>query len=101
MEKKRLSGKAYARAWVAIALFVTWGISAFTGFLMWAAPSGPRSGRIPLMLGLTKSAWGDLHFWISVAAITVTVIHIVIDWRVLTAIMRYMASAHRGRIECE
>jgi hypothetical protein len=92
--------KAYVRAWVAIALFISWGISAFTGFLLWAAPSGFRSGRSLLLFELSKGQWDDIHFWFSVAAIAITVIHIIIDWRVLTACMRLMASTYRGKIEC-
>ena len=37
---------AYVRAWVAVALPVTWSPVAATGFLLWLAPDGPRSGRI-------------------------------------------------------
>lgn len=93
--------KLYIRAWVAITLIVVWGLAAFTGFLLWIAPSGRRSGRLPLFLGLTKGQWGDVHFWVSVAALVVTLIHIVIDWRALRGCIRYLTSVHRGPRVCE
>lgn len=102
MERNRpVNLRIYIRAVVAIALFVVWGLSGFTGFLLWVAPSGPRAGRQLLLLGLTKGEWGDVHFWVSVAAGIVTIIHIVIDWRALRACVRYMTSVHRGPVVCE
>ncbi len=77
-------------------MIVLWSAAALTGFLLWLAPEGPRSGRTLLLLGLTKHQWGDMHFWFSVTAVIVTVIHIAIDWRALVGCMRYLASAHRG-----
>lgn len=88
--------KAYARALTAITMIAVWSLSALTGFLLWLAPIGPRSGRMPLSLGLTKHQWGDIHFWISVAALGVTLIHIAIDWRALLRYIRYFTSVHRG-----
>ncbi len=87
--------RTYTRAVVAATMIVLWSVSALTGVLRWLAPTGPRSGQIPLWLGLTKNQWGDVHFWFSVAAVTITAIHIVIDWRALMGCMRYLASAHR------
>lgn len=91
--------KARARAIIAMALFVLWGISALTGFLLYIAPSGPRSGRVVLLL-LTKQAWGDVHFWISIAAGIVTVIHVIVDWKALRACVRFLVSTERGQTPC-
>jgi hypothetical protein len=82
-------------------LLVLWGLAAFSGFLLWLAPAGPRSGQLVLLLGLTKSQWGDAHLWLSVAASLVTVLHIAIDWRALRACVRYLTGVHRAPTVCE
>lgn len=92
--RRRASRRAYARAVIAFGLFVVWGLSAFTGFLLWLAPQGPQAGRV-VLLGLTKGQWGDVHFWVSVVALVVTVVHVVVDWRALRGYMRYVTSVHR------
>ena len=88
--------KVYARAVVAILLISVWSLVGLTGLLLWLAPSGRRSGQTELLFGLTKADWGDVHFWIAVATVVVTLIHVVIDWRALRGVIRYMASAHRN-----
>jgi hypothetical protein len=88
--------RARVRAIVAIALFVFWGLSALTGFLLYVAPTGPRSGWIVLLF-LTKSEWGDVHFWASVAAVTVTVVHLVIDRKAVKSVLRFLVSTQRGQ----
>jgi hypothetical protein len=92
---RRISVKAYTRAIVAISLIIVWSLSAFTGFLLWLAPSGPRAGRL-VLLGLTKGQWGDLHFWFSVAALIVTLVHVAVDWRALRGYIRYITRVHRS-----
>lgn len=87
--------KTYSRAVIAIAMMVTWSLVAISGFLLWIAPSGPRSGYRILFLGLTKREWGDLHLCFSLIALGVTLLHVVIDWRGLCGCLRYLASAHR------
>jgi hypothetical protein len=87
--------KVYARAVVAIALIIVWVLVALTGLLLWLAPSGPQSGRQLLLLNLTKSEWGDIHFWVAVAVLIVTLAHIIIDWRALRGVIRYLVSVHR------
>jgi hypothetical protein len=86
--------KAQIRAVIAFALLFLWAISALTGFLLYVAPTGQRSGRL-ILLFLTKSAWGDVHFWISMAAGVITIIHIIIDWKALKACMRFLVSTER------
>src|SRR6476660_8545529 len=84
--------KMQIRVWVAFALLVLWGLAACSGFLLWLAPEGPRSGYLVLLLGLTKRQWGEVHFWLSVAASLVTVVHVAIDWRALRACVRYLTN---------
>ena len=65
--RRPIKVKVYARAVVAIMLITVWSLVALTGLLLWLAPEGRQSGQIPLLFDLTKSAWGDIHFWIAVA----------------------------------
>ena len=96
MKRNRLiNTRVYTRAVVAIMLFSSWGVVALSGLLLWLAPSGRQSGQMELLLGLTKEGWSDIHFWVSLAAIIITVIHVIIDWKALRGVMRYMASVHR------
>ncbi|MFC1908841.1 DUF4405 domain-containing protein [Chloroflexota bacterium] len=87
--------KVYVRAVVAIMLITVWTLVALTGLLLWLAPSGARSGKQLLLLELTKGEWGDIHFWIAVATFVVTIAHIIIDWKALRGVIRYLTSAHR------
>jgi hypothetical protein len=86
--------KARIRAVIASALIIFWAISALSGFLLYIAPTGPRSGRLTLLF-FTKTGWKDIHFWISVIAIVITVIHVIIDWKALKACMRFLVSTNR------
>ena len=82
---------------VAIALIIVWGLTALTGLLLWLAPSGQRAGKQLLLFDLTKSEWGDIHFWVAVAVLIVTLVHIIIDWKALRGVIRYLISIHRER----
>jgi hypothetical protein len=87
--------KVYIRAWIAMTLIAAWSLAALSGFLLWLAPSGPRSGWQVLFLGLTKRQWGDVHFWVSVAALGVTIAHVIIDRRALYSCIRHLTSIQR------
>ena len=88
--------KVYARAVIAILLIVSWVVLSFTGLLLWLAPSGRRAGQVPLLLNLTKNELGDVHFWIAVATVVVTVVHMIVDWKALRGVIRYLTSVHRS-----
>lgn len=92
--------KARIRAVVAILLLAAWIVTAATNFLLWLAPTGPRSGQIPLLFLLTKSVWRDVHFWVSVLASAITVVHVTIDWRALCGCVRHLTSVQRGPTMC-
>jgi uncharacterized RDD family membrane protein YckC len=87
--------RIYARAVVALLLIALWSLAALSGLVLWLAPSGSHSGTQSLLLGLTKVEWTDVHFWIAVAAFVVTVVHIIIEWKVLRGLVRYLTSTHR------
>jgi hypothetical protein len=94
--QRKAQTKAYVRSIIAVCLVVTWSVMILTGFLLYVAPSGPRSGRLPILF-LVKEQWGDLHFWIGLLAILVTVIHVIIDWRALRGCLRYLTSLDRSQ----
>ena len=93
--RRPIKVKVYLRAVTAILLLIVWALVTFTGILIWAAPSVPRAGQQPLLFGITKSEWGDIHFWVSVAVIVITLVHITIDWKALRGVIRYLVSVHR------
>lgn len=94
VKRVRRGRKLSVRAAIGITLIVVWTLDAATGFLLYVAPSGRRSGQQELLLGITKQAWGDIHWWLSVAAIAVTVVHVAVDWRTFRACVRHLA--HRS-----
>lgn len=96
MNNRAVSSKMYTRSVVAIVMLLAWSITSLTGFLLWMAPTGPRSGRMLLVLGLTKREWGDYHFYFALVALIITVIHIIIDWKGLRRCLVYLISTGRG-----
>ena len=95
--RRPIKVKVYVRAITAILLLTIWALVTFTGILIWAAPSVQRSGQQLLLFDLTKSEWGDIHFWVAVGTVAVTLIHIIIDWKALRGVIRYLVSVHRER----
>lgn len=96
--RRPIHPKAYARSVIAVALLTAWPIVAASGLLLWLAPEGQRSGQMALLFDLTKHQWADVHFWISISAVSVTLIHVLLDWRALRGCLRYLVSAHRSRV---
>ena len=97
-EQRPFRIKIYARAIVAIALITVWILSAFSGLILWLAPEVRQSGQQPLLFDITKQNWGEIHFWICVAVVIITLLHIIIDWKALRGVIRYLTSVHRGAI---
>jgi hypothetical protein len=95
MKDNPVRAKVYTRAVIAILLIAGWCLTAVTGFILWAAPTGPRAGWQVIFLGLTKHDWGEIHLWFGVAIIAITLIHIALDWKALRGVIRYLTSAHR------
>jgi Domain of unknown function (DUF4405) len=95
-QPRALNLRTYFRAVVAIALMVVWSLVTFSGILLWLAPPGPRAGYRVLLFGLTKRGWGEVHLWFSFAALAVTAVHLVIDWRGFCGCLNYLASVHRS-----
>ena len=52
-----------------------------TGALLtWKLVPGSRGGRGLSVLGMGRHDWGDLHFWLGVAFIALTVLHLLLNW---------------------
>jgi hypothetical protein len=81
------------RAGIGITLITVWSVATFTGVLLYVAPTGRRSGRDDILLGLTKSTWGDIHWWVSLAAVAVTIVHVIVDWKTFRACLRHIVHA--------
>ena len=86
--RRRRRFRAGLRAVIGIALITAWSLVIVSGLVLWAAPHGPRSGRRELLLGLAKREWGDVHLWLSLAALAVTAAHVAVDWRMMRSAMR-------------
>lgn len=97
-EQKKVNVKIYARAIIAMALITVWVLSAFSGLVLWLAPDVKQAGKQLLLFGITKQNWGEIHFWICVAVVVVTIVHMIIDWKALRGVIRYLTSVHRDRI---
>ena len=87
--------RTYLRSIIAIAMMAVWSLVVLSGFLLWLAPHGPRSGRRALLFDLTNQEWGELHLYFSLAAIALTIAHLIIDWRGLCGCVKYLAGVHR------
>lgn len=91
----QINYRTYLRSIIAVLMMVVWSLVMLSVFLLWLVPHGPRSGQTPLLFDLTKREWGELHLWLSLVAIAVTVAHLIVDWRGLCGCMKYLASVHR------
>jgi hypothetical protein len=94
-KQRHVKIKIYARAIIAIALIFSWLLSAFSGLILWLAPEVRQAGKQPLLFDITKESWGEIHFWICVVVVVVTVAHLIIDWKALRGVIRYMTSVQR------
>jgi hypothetical protein len=42
--------------------------------------SSPDGSRIRSLLGWKRHDWGDLHFWLAVALVTIIILHLALHW---------------------
>jgi hypothetical protein len=42
-----------------------------------------------------KREWVEIHFWVSVIATALTVVHLILDWGALKACVKYLCSTQR------
>ncbi len=48
----------------------------------------PGSGRVLGVWGLTRHQWGDLHFWVALAAVAIVVLHLALHWTWVVSVVR-------------
>ena len=95
MKRNPVNAKVYARAIISMMLIIVWVLVAVSGVILWVAPTGSRSGQALLLFELTKNDWKEIHLWVAVATLVVTIVHIIIDWKALRGVIRYLVSVHR------
>lgn len=70
-----------------VVLLVLLGLLA-TGLLVrWVLPPASRGGGLTVW-GWTRHDWGDLHFWLAVALVSLLVLHIALHWGWVCAVFR-------------
>jgi hypothetical protein len=90
----RRGRKLSIRAAIGIALIAVWSAALLTGILLYVAPEGRRSGQADLLFGLSKTTWGQIHWWISLVAVALTVVHLIVDWKTFRACVRHLTHTH-------
>jgi len=85
------------RGLVSLGLLISWAISALTGFILYLAPEGQRSGRAILLFGLAKHGWSEIHTWASFLALGITLLHIIIDWHILVTVIKLLIRGDKNK----
>jgi hypothetical protein len=68
---------------------------AATGYIL-RFPLPPGTNKSLCLWGLSRHQWGDVHFWIGLALVTVILLHIVLHWQWLVITMRRKLSAAKA-----
>lgn len=90
MNTHRHGSRVSIRAAIGITLIAVWTVATLTGILLYVTPEGRKAGQNEVLLGLAKTTWGDIHWWVSLAAVGVTIVHVVVDWRTFRACVRHI-----------
>jgi len=104
-----MKNKARLNYWVDIVIAVGFLLSAVSGIILYAVPSGgyqggrnPYYGREILFLG--HDAWKDLHTWASFVMVAGVLAHLVLHWNWIVCMTRNMirgVKASRAARVCE
>ena len=90
--------RVYSRAVTDISLVLLWLPATFSGVILWdglgIVPESPGKGEKIMLWGLTTNAWGEIHWWISAAAVIATLLHFVLDWKAFKGAMKYLVRSH-------
>ena len=90
---RRRGARLSVRAGIGMTLILVWTVVTLTGVLLYVAPTGRRAGQNELLLGVAKTTWGDIHWWVSLVAVAVTVVHVTVDWKTFRACVRHVVHA--------
>lgn len=91
MERRAAMSGWFIRAVVILLLATAGTILAFTGLVLYFAPSGPQSGQT-LVLGLPKHFWNNLHTYTAFSIIGFASLHIWLNRRSLKFYLKRIAS---------
>ncbi len=90
--------RVFLRSVTDLFLVLTWLPATLTGVILWEplgfVPEGRQRGQQEMLWGLTQGQWGDIHWWLCVAAVAFTALHIALDWKMFKAGMRYLLHRH-------
>jgi hypothetical protein len=79
----------------AIATAIMLGMIATGIIVRFALP--PGSGSTKALWRLTRHQWGDLHFWLSLAAVAIVLLHLALHWKWVVSIVRgWIAGSSQG-----
>lgn len=89
MNRKSLNAIVDALGFVSF-LFLT-----ATGLLMhYILPAG--SGRFVALWGMDRHEWGAIHFWISIAFLSILALHLLLHWRWIVAVVKGLPTEESG-----
>ncbi len=104
-ERQKLSSKSLFRAppRVNIVLdlvgaFLLSSLAATGALLIWKLPHGSGRGYAGgvTWLGLGRHEWGDVHFWIALAAVALVLIHVTLHWAWVRAVWPKLVHSRSG-----
>ena len=79
----------------AVAAIVMLGMVATGIILRFTLP--PGSGRVISLWGLIRHQWGDLHFWLALAAVAIVALHLALHWTWVVSVVRlWIVGANQG-----
>jgi len=87
------------RGLISLGLLIFWGLSALSGFILYFSPEGQRSGRAILLFGLAKHGWSEFHTLVSFVALGITILHIIVDWKILIALIKHLIKGDAPKIK--
>jgi hypothetical protein len=88
--------KIYTRGIVGLLMLTVWSAVLTTGIIMWLAPHGQGRGSDPYLFGLTRHDWGDLHLYLALTAVVITIVHVIIDWKPFVNCVKHVVHTHQG-----
>ena len=89
--------RIWSRAVTDIVLVLLWLPATLSGVILWAplgvVPEGPGKGEREMLWGYTTGQWGEIHWWLSAAAVGFTLLHILLNLRAFKGAIKYLVRA--------
>jgi hypothetical protein len=74
-----MTAKSSTNLWIdVISLIVMIGLALTGGLIHWVLPAG--SGHFQTLLGWNRHDYGQVHFWLAVAAVALLALHVLLHW---------------------